>query len=75
MPRHPLKYPTTIGVRLSLQDRAKLRQLCQATQKPPGELLRTLIRLAQPTDLPPVKFAAATETQSESLPPETAMAR
>ena len=65
MPRHPLQYPTTIGVRLSLEDRAKLRQLCQATQKPPGELLRTLIRLAQPTDLPPVKFVVATETRVE----------
>ncbi len=58
MPRHPLKYPKIVGVRLSLEDGTKLRQLCHATQKPPGELLRTLIRLAQPTDLPPVRFAA-----------------
>ena len=57
MPRHPRKFPKTFGVRLSLEDGAKLRQLCDATQKPPGELLRTLIRLAQPTNVPPVQFA------------------
>jgi len=64
VPRHILKYPKTVGVRLTLEDGAKLRQLCDATQKPPGELLRALIRLAQPVDLPPVKFAAhgATDT-------------
>jgi hypothetical protein len=54
--RHRLQYPKTVGVRL--EDGAKLRQLCDATQKAPGELLRTLIRLAQPIGLPPVQLAA-----------------
>ncbi len=56
MPRHQLQYPKIVGVRLTLEDGAKLRQLCDATQKPPGELLRTLIRIAQPTDLLPIRF-------------------
>ena len=40
MPRHRLQYPKTVGVRLTLEDGAKLRQLCDATQQPPGEFLR-----------------------------------
>lgn len=63
MARHVLQYPKTVGVRLTEQDGAKLRQLCEATQKPPGELLRTLIRLAQPTHVQPVRFAAASDQE------------
>lgn len=37
-------YPKTVGVRLSVEDGQKLRHLCAATQRPPGEVLRLLGR-------------------------------
>jgi hypothetical protein len=51
-------FPKTVGVRLNDADGEKLQRLCAYTQRPPSELLRTLIRLAQPVDVAPVRFAA-----------------
>jgi hypothetical protein len=56
-----LKYPDTVGFRTTEADRLKLRQLCEATGYPRGELLRLLIQLAQPTHLPCVRFEAVKE--------------
>lgn len=51
------RFPKTVGVRLDEADGAKLQRLCRYTNRPPSELLRTLIRLAQPVDLPAFTFA------------------
>ena len=50
-------YPKTVGVRLSVEDRAKLDQLCAATRRPPGEVLRLLVQQAQTADVPTFTFA------------------
>lgn len=57
MPRK-LHFPKVIGVRLSPEDGAKLQALCTHTQRPPSELVRLLIRTAQPVDVVPVRFVA-----------------
>jgi hypothetical protein len=51
-----LQYDPTVGVRLNTEDRLKLQQLCLATQLPVSEVLRMLVRLAEPTNIPPVEF-------------------
>jgi hypothetical protein len=56
MQRRPLRFPKTVGTRLSLEDGEKLKYLCKVLERPPGEVLRLLVRLAQPTDIPPVRF-------------------
>jgi len=60
MPRQ-LNYPKTVGVRLDEADGAKLQRLCQYTNRPPSELLRLLIRTAQPVDVRPFHFAGPPE--------------
>lgn len=59
-----LQYPTVVGVRLSEDDHHKLQQLSVSLHRLPGDVVRLLIRLAQPTNLPSVQFvAAASEAQ------------
>jgi len=53
-----MNFPRVIGVRLSPEDGAKLQALCAHTQRPPSELVRLLIRTAQPVDVVPVWFMA-----------------
>jgi hypothetical protein len=53
-----LNYPKTVGVRLSEQDGAKLQALCTVTHRPPGDVLRLLVRLAQPSDVLQVRFVS-----------------
>ena len=53
--------PTVVGVRLSEEDGQKLQRLCASTQRPPREVLRLLVRLAQPTDMPPVQCATSSD--------------
>jgi hypothetical protein len=55
------QYPTVIGLRLMPEDRAKLAYLVDQCGRPQAELLRLLIRAAQPVDVPPVKFATAAQ--------------
>jgi hypothetical protein len=45
-----------VGVRLTQAEKEKLRNLCAHTQREQGDLLRTLIRLAEPVDIPAVRF-------------------
>jgi hypothetical protein len=52
----PRQFPKIVGVRLAPEDRLKLQQLCAATQRPASELLRLLVRMAQPTGLAEVKL-------------------
>ena len=51
------QYPKTVGVRLSVEDREKLRRLCEAAHRTPGEMLRLLVRTARLSDVPAVTFA------------------
>jgi hypothetical protein len=60
-----LEYDPTFGVRLNAKDRLKLNQLCEATQFQASDVLRLLIRLAKPTDLPVIEFSA-NEVESAS---------
>lgn len=61
-------YPKTVGVRLSVVDREKLTRLCASTQRPPGEVLRLLVRLAQPTDVPQVTFTPSDQAHNDRGP-------
>lgn len=56
--------PTVVGVRLSEQDGQKLQHLCATTQRPPRDVLRLLVRLAQPPDLPAVQCATSSDHQA-----------
>ena len=49
-------FPKTVGVRLDENDGEKLRRLCSYVDRPPSELLRLLIRTAQPVDMLPFRF-------------------
>ena len=71
MARSIPKYPKIIGVRVTPADQAKLHFLCERTQCTSGELLRLLIRMAEPTNLPSLVFAAtsATSHSQEMLAP------
>ncbi len=61
MTTRPLQFPKVYGVRLSTEDGRKLQRLSAHLQRPASEVLRVLVRLAEPTDLPPVRFAAASD--------------
>jgi|SoiMetStandDraft_5_1073268.scaffolds.fasta_scaffold223517_2 hypothetical protein len=56
----PVKMSCLIRVRLTREDKEKLAALCAHTQRQPSDLVRTLIRLAKPFDVPavPVGFTA-----------------
>ena len=58
-----MNFPKVIGVRLSTEDGVKLQRLCEQAQRPPSELVRLLIRTAQPVDVAPVRFAAASNRE------------
>jgi len=51
-------FPKTVGLRLDEADHAKLQRLCVYTNRPISELLRLLLRTAQPVDLKPFEFVA-----------------
>ncbi len=57
MTKRTTQFNRVYGVRFSRADSRKLEQLCAHTQRPASEVLRLLVRLAQPVDLPPVRFA------------------
>ncbi len=59
MPHRTVTMPHVVGTRLNDADRAKLATLCAHTQRPASDVLRTLIRLAQPVDVPPIRFDPA----------------
>lgn len=52
------RFPKTVGVRLDEADGDKLKRLCTYTNRPPSDLLRLLLRTAQPVDLKPFEFVA-----------------
>lgn len=59
MPNRTVTMPHVVGTRLNDADRAKLASLCELTQRPASAVLRTLIRLAQPVDVPLIRFDPA----------------
>jgi len=58
MSKRSNKYHRVYGVRFSRADSRKLEQLCSHVGRPASEVLRLLVRLAEPVDLQPVRFAA-----------------
>ena len=56
-----LQFPKVIGVRLGDADAAKLELLCAVTKRTSGDVIRTLLQLAQPTNLPEVHFVAVND--------------
>jgi hypothetical protein len=63
--KRPLRFPKTVGVRLSKEDGVKLEHLCVCLERQPGEVLRLLVRLAQPVDVVPVRFLKEDIAESE----------
>lgn len=63
------QYPKTVGVRLSIEDRQKLDHLCAATRRPPGEVLRLLVRQAQTADVPAFTFTPASDNAPDAQTP------
>jgi hypothetical protein len=61
--------PKTVGVRLSIEDRAKLDALCAATRRPPGEVLRLLVQQAQTDDVPTFRFGTSDQAPDEKKRP------
>jgi hypothetical protein len=59
--------PYLVGVRLTHADREKLQALCRATHREQGDLIRLLIRLAQPTaeSVLPLQFTEGEEGRNE----------
>jgi hypothetical protein len=54
------RYDFPVSTRLTAVDNEKLKSLCQAVQRPPGEVIRLLVRSAEPTRLPEIVFPTAT---------------
>jgi len=61
----PLRFPKTVGVRLSKEDGVKLEHLCVCLERQPSEVLRLLVRLAQPVDVVPVRFLKEDRAERE----------
>jgi hypothetical protein len=59
-----MNFPKVVGVRLSPEDGAKLQILCIHMQRSASELVRLLIRTAQPIDVAPVQFTAASDHEA-----------
>jgi hypothetical protein len=57
MAMRTVQYPRVYGVRLSVADSRKLQLLMRHMQRPASEVLRMLVRLAEPVDVAPVTFA------------------
>jgi hypothetical protein len=58
MPRFVKEYPITIGYRDTAAGVQKLDELAKRTGRPRAEVLRLLVSLAEPTDLPAIRLVA-----------------
>jgi hypothetical protein len=56
MPKVHKDFPVTIGYRDTRAGVQKLEELSKRTGRPRAEVLRLLVQLAQPTDLPAIQF-------------------
>lgn len=61
MPKFVKEYPITVGYRDSAAGVQKLDELAKRMGRPRAEVLRLLVWLAEPTDLPAVRFVAQTD--------------
>jgi hypothetical protein len=61
MPKVHKDFPITIGYRDSEAGVKKLEELSKRMGRPRAEVLRLLVSLAEPTDLPAVRFMTHTE--------------
>ena len=68
MPDRTVMMPHVVGTRLTDADRAKLTTLCSHMQRPVSDVLRILIRTAQPVDVPQVRFVPAQRQQQDAPP-------
>jgi hypothetical protein len=59
MPKVVKEYPITIGYRDTAAGVQKLEELSKRTGRPRAEVLRLLVQLAQPTDLPALQLVGA----------------
>lgn len=66
MPRQ-MHYPKVVGIRLSQADGEKLTRLCNYCNRAPSELMRLLIRTAQPVDVPPVRFVHISDSEQSHV--------
>jgi hypothetical protein len=64
MPDRTVTMPHIVGCRLTDADYEKLQMLCTHSQRPASELLRLLIRIAQPVDVPPIRFATLSDQEA-----------
>jgi hypothetical protein len=55
------KLSCRIGVRLTREEKDKLTTLCTHAQRGPSDLVRTLIRLAEPVHLPTMPIEVSPE--------------
>jgi hypothetical protein len=68
MPKVVKEYPITIGYRDSAAGDRKLNELSERTGRSRAEVLRLLVQLAEPTDLPAVRFVAPAESLEMRAP-------
>jgi hypothetical protein len=64
------EYPITIGYRDSALGARKLNELSERTGRSRAEVLRLLVAIAEPTDLPAARVVAPTAgTSADETPP------
>ena len=61
MPKTRKEWPIVVGFRTTEAGLKKLDELACRLRRPRAEVLRLLVALAQPSDLPAVQFAASRE--------------
>jgi hypothetical protein len=64
------EYPITVGYRDSAAGVRKLDELARRTGRPRAHILRALVAIAEPTDLPAGRLVAPTAgTSADETPP------
>ena len=69
MPKVTRDFPMSIGYRDNAAGVQKLDALAQRTGRPRSDVLRLLVSLAEPTDLPAVPLMAPAGTSADETPP------
>ena len=60
MPKVNKAWPIVVGFRTTEAGRQKLDELARRLRRPRADVLRLLVAMAQPSDLPGVRFVAQT---------------
>jgi len=69
MPKVTRDFPMSIGYRDSAAGTRKLDELSRRIGRPRSEVLRLLVAIAEPADLPAVRLAAPAGTPADETPP------